>query len=74
MLIVVAGNHDQYRDYLKARGIEPKRAAYVASADTLVAFRRAEAVLTGTWHERADIGAVMEAMRVRRITWRRDPY
>lgn len=51
MKFVIAGNHEQYKQYLRENQISAQEAIYLHDSYQLRGFREAEIIRTGTWWE-----------------------
>lgn len=48
-VLVFAGNHAQYRDFVNAKGLDPRQFTYVNSARDLMGRRGAHYIRIGEW-------------------------
>ena len=67
MILVIAGNYQQYLDYCSSLGINPKATAlirYVYGVYSLLGYhQQPEIVYYGTYHNRTDFDAVQKAVK-----------
>lgn len=49
MKIVIAGNHNQYVNYLRQNSLSPHEAHYVCRHEHLLGFQNVEVVRVGEW-------------------------
>ena len=61
---IVAGNYDQYCQWIKERGLSPKEWGYVYGTETVRGIRNPGGRLVGTWYERPDAMDILVALRV----------
>jgi len=52
---IVAGNHNEYIQYLKENNISSEDVHYVSSVKMLYGCTNTQLVFTGTWYKRKDI-------------------
>jgi hypothetical protein len=77
MLYVIAGNHQQYLGYLRARNRSPqdRDVQYVSSPERLMGIQLgSHAVTTGTYNERSDWSDIKERLMICQADVRYDPY
>ena len=64
-LYIIAGNYDQYKQWIWERGLYGnKDFVFVAAADAFRGVRNPHGRLIGTWYERPDAMDILVAMRV----------
>ena len=51
MKLVVAGNYNQYKHYLRDNNLTPAEAKYIANEGQLMGYTEAEIILYGSWWE-----------------------
>ena len=61
---IVAGNYDQYCQWIKERGLSPKEWIHVYDSSTIRGIRNPTGRLIGTWYERPDAMDILVALRV----------
>ena len=61
---VVAGNYDQYCQWIKDRGLSRKEWVHVYDSHTIRGIRNPTGRLVGTWYERKDAMDILVALRV----------
>lgn len=61
---IVAGNYEQYSQWIKERGLPSSEWVYVTNRDTIRGVRNPEGRLIGTWYERDDAMDILVALRV----------
>jgi len=61
---IVAGNYDQYCQWIKERGLSPKECVHVYDSNTIRGIRNPTGRLIGTWYEREDAMDILVALRV----------
>lgn len=61
---IVAGNYDQYCQWIKERGLSPKEWVYVTNRVTIRGVRNPGGRLIGTWYEREDAMNILVTLRV----------
>jgi len=61
---IVAGNYDQYCQWIKERGLSSSDWVYVTNRDTIRGVRNPGGRLIGTWYEREDAMDILVALRV----------
>ena len=58
MKIVIAGNYQQYKEYLKETKQSPKDVRYISSSEQLRGLRNVKVIRYGTWWKSPVITAV----------------
>ena len=51
---IVAGNYEQYKQWIRQRGLLSKECVYVFDTNNIRGVRNPEGRLIGTWYERED--------------------
>ena len=63
-MFIIAGNYDQYKQWIWERGLSTTDFVFVAAADAFRGVRNPHGRLIGTWYERPDAMDILVAMRV----------
>ena len=61
---IVAGNYDQYHQWIRERSLSSSDWVYVSNKDTIRGVRNPGGRLVGTWYERPDAMDILVALRV----------
>ena len=61
---VVAGNYDQFHQWIRERGLDSSNWVYVANEYTVKGVRNPGGRFIGTWYERKDAFDILVALRV----------
>jgi hypothetical protein len=61
---IVAGNYDQYCQWIKERGLSSSDWVYVTNRDTIRGVRNPGGRFIGTWYERKDAFVILTALTV----------
>lgn len=61
---IVAGNYEQYKQWIRERGLLSKECVYVFDTNNIRGVRNPEGRLIGTWYEREDAMDILVALRV----------
>ena len=61
---IVAGNYEQYKQWIRQRGLLSKECVYVFDTNNIRGLRNPTGRLIGTWYEREDAMDILVALRV----------
>ena len=59
---IIAGNHAQYKDWLRTKILSPSTHVYVTNPDTLRGVRNPHGWFIGTWHDRDDMEQIFQVL------------
>ena len=63
-LFIIAGNYDQYKQWIWVKGVDTRNFVFVAAPDALRGIENPHGVFIGTWYERPDAYNIIEQLGV----------
>jgi hypothetical protein len=67
MIYVLAGNHNQFKEYVREQSKDPRGYKYIGRREALYGVRNVEVVKVGTWNRRDDIAEILADIKQRNV-------